>query len=504
MTAFASALANLDPENPRANIASIKNAVASQIRANDPRVSVHTTDHFNHSFVPDLVLRWANEKDERKVFLRASFESAELVQDLATLGADHPIIMSLDHVPTQTGEVVDDDRPEVSEQLAEASRNSRVLVTDPYGLSALQSETQNAPVVGILSRAVLQGGRGLVGENAARQAGQRVGAGFGAAQQHNVEVTEQAVQESEQILDIRHAARVTRLLQAVWVGSGASGASFPGQVDFGSALDEAALRFLLDLPDIRDDDFWKRVGADLTLQRLCDLVDLETSDNLKALIRGTGHHLQSKGCRLRQIDTTVASPEWSVAGGVLQLRVGNQAASFAATKTAELPAADAEPPAVNVANIRDRAAQSGTVVEAFELATDSRQMAYGSLGHTDVSQDESLAQFQNALGPLASVQAVTVRLSLTRTMRCDFRSRTAAGKSNSRYYLPELVAMAVPMLTTLNDPTYAEIAGLIEPRPSLADEADQDDEPKRVGAEPEVASPVEEARAEIEAGPESD
>jgi nucleoside 2-deoxyribosyltransferase len=55
-------------------------------------------------------------------------------------------------------------------------------------------------------------------------------------------------------------------------------------------------------------------------------------------------------------------------GGVLQLRVGNQAASFAPTKAAELPAADAEPATVNVANVRDRAAQSGTVVEAFELA----------------------------------------------------------------------------------------------------------------------------------------
>jgi hypothetical protein len=471
VTAFASALANLDPDSPRANIASIKSAVIAQLRANDPRVLVHTTDHFNHTFVPDLVLRWANEKDERKVFLRASFESSELLQDLSELGQDHPIIMSLVHVPNQNGEVVDEARPEVSEALAEASRRSRVLVTDPYGLSALQTETEIAPVVGILSRAVLQGGRGLVGEVTARQAGQRVGAGFGAAQQHNVEITEQAVQESEQILDLQHASRVTRLLQAVWVGSGASGASFPGQIEVGSPLDEAGLRFLLGLPDIRDDAFWKRVGADLTLQRLCDLTNLETSDNLHALLRGTGHRLQTKACRVRQLDTTIRSPEWSVIGGVLQLRVADQAASFAPKKTAELPSADTEPPAVNMANVRDRATQSGAVVEALEMATDSRQMAYGSIEHTDVSHDDNLGQFENVLGPLASVRAATLRLSLTRTLRCDFNSRTAAGKSNARFFLPELVTVAVPMLATFNDSTYEHLAGLIEPRPTLVDEA---------------------------------
>lgn len=462
MTEFAASLANLNPSDPRANIASIKNAVASQIRSNDARVTIKTTDHFNHSFVPDLVLRWPNDTEERKVFFRTSFLSSDLVQDLATLAADHPIIMSLDHVPTQSGAVVDA-APEITEALTEASAESRTLITDPYGLEALQGEAQQRPVVGLLSRAVLQGGRGLIGEARARAAGESVGVGFEAAQTHDVPRTEAAVQETEALLDLPRANRISRLLQAVWVGSGASGASFPGATDVGASLDEASLRFLLELPDLEDDDFWRRIGSGLTTERICQLGDLGPVPNLQRLLKQGGQRLRAKACRVIRQDGQATELQWSVSAGTLRLDVLGEAAFFAPRHVKELPSAETESPRVIVANVRDRANQAGVLVEEVELATDARFMAYSSNDQDeDVSQDTTLSQFEGVLGPSTSVRALSLRLGGSTTVRCDFRTRTAAGRASAKYRLGDLVAVALPVLAQVNQPTFERLTALID------------------------------------------
>jgi hypothetical protein len=66
MTNFAEVVRSLDGDDPRGNITALKGAVREQLQATDNRVRVDLTDHFNHSFVPDLVLSWPGTKDTRQ------------------------------------------------------------------------------------------------------------------------------------------------------------------------------------------------------------------------------------------------------------------------------------------------------------------------------------------------------------------------------------------------------------------------------------------------------
>jgi len=64
-------LAALDIENPRNSVATVKSVVISQFEALDTRVKIKSTDYFNHTFAPDLVLSWPWDRmPERYVYLR--------------------------------------------------------------------------------------------------------------------------------------------------------------------------------------------------------------------------------------------------------------------------------------------------------------------------------------------------------------------------------------------------------------------------------------------------
>ena len=52
-------------------ISSIKAAVIDGLRMADSTVNVHSTDYFNHTFTPDLVMNWQRlGQEERYVYLR--------------------------------------------------------------------------------------------------------------------------------------------------------------------------------------------------------------------------------------------------------------------------------------------------------------------------------------------------------------------------------------------------------------------------------------------------
>ena len=96
MADFSTVLAQLDLDRPRENITSIKRAVTEQIQSTDKRVSCRWTDYFNHGFAPDLVLMWPEDKAERFVFLRTSYDAVGLHLDVETLADSKPMIVSLE------------------------------------------------------------------------------------------------------------------------------------------------------------------------------------------------------------------------------------------------------------------------------------------------------------------------------------------------------------------------------------------------------------------------
>lgn len=436
MTGFADVVQSLNVNDPRANISAIKGAVKEQFHATDSRVQVAVTDHFNHSFVPDLVLSWPGTKDTRRVFLRTAFREDELRRDIDLLGAERPILMSLDRLP---------DKADTGEVLQTRAKETNSLVADPYGLEALDEEAAHKPVVTLLSHAVLQGGRGVMSSSSAHASGKSVDAGFDAARAGDPTATSAAVDDAADLLDSYRASQINRLLHAVWLGSGRPASTFPGAAGITAVLDAESLRFVLQLPDIEDDDFWTRLGSGLTTNRLCELQDFPASENFQRLVAGNAHKLTAKACRIiKTVGMPSAAPTWSVGSGNLVLAVESDLLHFAPRAIDELPTPSDGPPEVSVGELQARAQSADLRLGEVRLSDGAHVISYGAEEDADVARADALASLQSLI-PNAALTSATA-LAGTKEVRCTFRTRTAAGNSSAKFMLSELAGVAVPLL----------------------------------------------------------
>lgn len=436
MTSFSEVVNSLNADEPRANIAAIKGAVKEQLHATDTRVQVDVTDHFNHSFVPDLLLSWPGTKETRSVFLRTAFREEEIRRDIDVLGRERPILMSLDRLP-------EDQRK--GDALQTQAKASNSLVADPYGLEVFDEESESRPVVTLLSHAVLQGGRGVMSSASARSSGQIVDAGFDAARTGDAEITSVAVDDAADLLDSYRASQINRLLHAVWVGSGRSGSSFPGAAGLTASLDAESLRFILQLPGIDDEDFWARIGVGLTTNRICELIDFPASANLQRLVSGSAHKLMAKACRIIRGSGDYADyPKWSVGGGTLVMSIEEERLHFAPSTVDQLPAPLDDPPEVSVGELQERAQVAELRLGEVRLSDGAHVMSYGAEDDADVARSEALASMQ-ALMSNAELTSATA-FADGREVRCVFRTRTAAGNSSAKFLISDLVGVALPLL----------------------------------------------------------
>lgn len=474
MTSFLETVRSLDLNDPRANITAIKGAVKEKLQDTDSRVQVSLTDHFNHSFVPDLVLSWPGSKDSRRVFLRTTFREDEIARDLDLLGEERPILMSLDRLP---------DRAKTGEAVQTRAKVTNSLVADPYGLEALDREATSKPVVTLLSHAVLQGGRGVMSASTAQASGKTVDAGFEAARAGDPTGTSAAVDDAADLLDTARAIQINRLLHAVWLGSGKPSSAFPGAAGVTAVLDAESLRFVLQLPDIDDDDFWVRLGSGLTTNRLCELRDFPQADNFQRLVQASAHKLIAKACRaIKGQGAPSEAPTWSVRGGNLVLSVANDLLHFAPRAIDELPTSSDEAPQVLVDQLQRRAQSAGLRLGEVRLSDGDHVISYGAEADADVAYADALGSLQN-LVPNATLTSATA-FTGSKEVRCTFRTRTAAGNSSARFTLSELAGVAVPLLVAPGPDLENAVRELLT-KPALPS-TDDVDETGPVGDPPTV------------------
>ncbi|MFJ1541692.1 hypothetical protein ACIODS_24405 [Micromonospora chalcea] len=449
MSHFADTIAYLASEDPRERISAIKGAVIENLRATDQRMLVEVTDHFNHSYVPDLVLSWPGTSERRNVFLRTSFRAWDLMQDLEFLAAERPILMPLAPIePTDQ---------EYDNALERRSREHRTLITDPYGLEAFDEETESAPVVSLLSHAILQGGRGVISSNGARRISEVVGAGFIGARNADYDTTSTAVLAAETALDSHRASQLNRLLHALWVGSGAPPTQFPGATGITTALDAEGLKFILEMPDLDDPEFWDRLGRSITTERLCQLIDFSPTPNLQRLVRGSVHRLSAKACRVVNVESGVPAAQWEIISNTLTLRTPLHRIHFAPRYVNELPENRLSGQPIPVRRLQARAELAGVSVGEVKLSNGDSTVSYGSEERPNIAQDETLAAVERAIDG-ALVVAATARIGQgPRTVRCNLAAGTGSGISNAIYRLTELATIAVPLLADLAAEEWEEI-----------------------------------------------
>ncbi|WP_143659673.1 hypothetical protein [Streptomyces pharetrae] len=444
MTDFASALhAAFDAPDPRDAVNRIKTVVARELSQTDSRATVKKTDFFNHTFAPDLVLSWPNER-ERFVFLKSDTRPAVLRDDVEAIRKHDPIVFALDPV---------NENPLGVDELGGATRDDDTLLADSRGMEVLIQSCHSDPVVGLASSAVLQGGRGLLTGREAESMASSVAAGFNGAQRLDAGVTRAAVDQIAGHFDKRRTARLLRFLGAVWVGSGGTPASFPGEQDVAGDLDGTALEFLMELPPIDDFEFWRRIGRPLTLESIAQLSVDADSENLQYLVGSNLDVLLARACRIIEHQQELDASEdtvfrWRLEREMLCLH-GPRFTTYFAGKVDELKVEAQDDDGIALRELLRRSEQRRIPISELELATPTRTVSYATVNRDDISHDEELLRLSATFSSTAHVQTAVASLLGSRPLVCDFPRRTAKGRTAARFPLGTLAPVALSLLTSL-------------------------------------------------------
>ncbi|GCD99655.1 hypothetical protein [Embleya hyalina] len=464
MDDFSNVLSDLTDGDPFLNVASIKNAVIARLEASDADVRVESTEYFNHTYAPDLVLHWKNDNSFRHIYLRTSDNPDYIREDLAVVSETSPIIMPLVSLREH-----DDGSLELE------STNARTLVATPSTITEFATTHGERTIAGLLSHAVLQGGRGLLSEQRARSVSAVIDAGFTAAQVSETEETRRAVMAAEALLDPARAAVLTRLLHAVWLGSGAPASTFPGATGITAHLDSAGLRLLLDISISDDTEFWRRIGKGISLEQLCELEVSSESNSLQYLVESNLDHLRAKSCRVSQIgnaEVAAHSVRWFVSSGVLAFKSRDYVSLFSpgpVSSTAFYEDGESSP--LRLGLLMDRAQAADVDVDEVTIESDNgRRIDYRSPTGTRMWADEVLGQLSSVLGRHSVVISATTPLAGgTRHLKCDLENLTASGRTGAKFYLLEMLRYAIPLLRGLSPTERDSLARIIPAQQRGAD-----------------------------------
>ncbi|SED08995.1 hypothetical protein [Streptomyces sp. 2133.1] len=437
---FSSALhAAFEAPDPRDAVDRIKSVVAEELAQTDSRADVKKTEFFNHSFAPDLVLSWPGE-DERFVFLKSDTRPEVLRDDVKAIRKHHPIVFVLDDVnndPLFCGG-------------AGMAQQDDTLVADTRGMEVLIHSRRNDPVVGLASSAVLQGGRGLLTEAEAEAMASSVASGFNGAQRLDTGATGAAVTQISGHFDSRRTSRLLRFLTAVWVGSGGTPSNFPGEHNVSGDLDSTALEFLLDLPPIDDNGFWRRIGRSLALESIAQLQLDRDTENLQYLVASNLDVLHARACRIleRQPELGESGEQvfrWAIDRKMLCLRNDRNAAYFAG-KMDDLHIEPDVNDGISLQELLRRVESQRVPISELELATPTRTVSYATVHRDDVSHDDELMDLTRTFSSSAHVKSAVATVMGSRPLVCDFPTRTGKGRTASKFPLGVLAPVAISLL----------------------------------------------------------
>lgn len=418
----------------------------------DLGVDIQRTGYFNHTYAPDLVLRWSNQKDERHVFLRASDNESYLREDIHLLQDRNPIFVPLHGLGEFDASLSGSSGFDhgVPQDLQETSVSAHALITQPESIRALGESAAQAPRLKTLTaRAVLQGGAGVVTPEFARSFGDTIAGGFRGALLGDSEATSDALRLTVSVLDHQRTAQLTELLQAAWVGGGQVGSSFPGVGFPSSALEPDALLLLLDTVSVDDADFWDRLARNLEFKHFSGLTIASQNEGFQQLMRAAAPRLKAKAARAVGVEATEnpVHAVWSLNDGILTLGLGRARMDFAARSVTDLvPVGYESSPSVRSFVKRAKAAQSHVL--RVVLSNGDRSLEYVSEDGTSVVND---ARIQNiAEGFDGSIVSRAVLTAEGRDLGINFETSTGSGHTRSIFYISTLAQSLLPLVLDLN------------------------------------------------------
>lgn len=349
MVTLTEAVASAESEtDPSEYVRLVKDAVIASVEEVDDAVSIKDTGYFNHSAVPDLVLRWSGRtRAERPLYLRRSFEEMEAGHDVSRLADAGPVFLSVGPQRAPRRQEGGDDRRPAPESDREAEpdadreareereytesrleveqdANRRVLVTTASTLDRF-SETagsrSRSPLAGAVASQLLPAGRGLIDAS-------RADVVLGA--------TTASLQQLVGIFSEEALASVSNVAQLVTAALG-------GDIQQ-LALDESLLSleeagdilpWALTSPEVVGGSaFWQEVARRVNIKMLEQLAEALDGIDLNPLCRaGLDYWTPRAGLLGAAVPDEAgkyrSNPQWMINRKLLTLEVGDAAFRFA-------------------------------------------------------------------------------------------------------------------------------------------------------------------------------
>ncbi|QLY33978.1 hypothetical protein [Nocardia huaxiensis] len=439
------------------SIRRIKQLAAQAISGADRGAQLLFTDNFNHSYLPDFVLRW-NDRPDRLVFLRASSYAQEIEEDVVNLADKQPIFVQLSEFRPYGDRVTPRD---ALDSLGRSASATKSLVTSVPAIGLLDGP-RSQRTGRIFSSYVMRGGRGLVEDSVAPAIAERVETGFTGALEADRARTADALQVVEDLLDPRSSAEFSHLLEAAWISGGAAVMDFPGAVSsIGESLSSSLLRQLLDIvPEDADDaeEFWTQVGNAISLESFQGLNLVGTQSRLQLMMGVATEKLMASRCSIRKTvrsDLHVDPLIWQVENGILSLRGGGyQGWVGKAPSSSEEERWLDEPP--TLAKVYTRAENAKLTLTEIGVRDDQGMaVRFSSSDGTDIATSDLVHRVSETLGTSVRVDSAFARVS-GKSVKIDLIDGIASGRTNARIGLSELMWNAWNIIAGIESEDFRE------------------------------------------------
>ncbi|WP_310773402.1 hypothetical protein [Mycobacterium sp. Z3061] len=262
--------------DPEIYIERIKLAVRNEFGRIDDAAQLEDTLYFNHSAVPDFVIRWP-DRSERRLYLRNSYESIVAGNDAVRFNDSQPVLLALhssEEKPAPTAEI--SQQSQAAPQTLIAGPDAFDMMTD----TVTQGETSESPVATLVRTNLPRGGRGLLTPALVEEL---LNIGTPASPKDKAPISERL---SENFLP-EAAARIARTANLVEIAFGEDFSALPEPSTASLSQDEVQtlLPWLLTRPDTtRDPRFWQYIGSMLDLTDVIAYRDALANVDLTPLI----------------------------------------------------------------------------------------------------------------------------------------------------------------------------------------------------------------------------
>ncbi|WP_148663833.1 hypothetical protein [Streptomyces ambofaciens] len=448
MNAIALSIAEaLEADDPYRSFAEIKRIFEQHLRQINPQIRTRRTGYYNHTHMPDLVMRWPHDDlSDRYVYLRSTTDTDELLFDIRRLARqDRPIVLALGAL-----------RPSFDARALDSlAIDHRTLVLDLAAFAELTSgESADAALRHLIANTVIEGGQGLLDVRSVSRLARAMTTGVQAARRGEREGTEDALAFASETLSPSIARRLTAFLGTLWRASGAPVAALERAPRYPQQLDELSLDYLLEGQEIPDGNFWSRIANEITLTDLLRHGRITATDNLQHLMRAALSTWNARVCGVAPSSVAArrdAAPlHWTKGEGALSFDAPgfvltlaqkvDHLTSSAARAAYELPALD---------EVGNRLPLLGLSLKAITLVNGGGKVAYE--GEVGALHGDRLRHLSESLGPGTLVKNLEALPPSGVPVRYNFSTQTASVKPpRGSVPLLELVNTSIRLFTDLS------------------------------------------------------